>query len=105
MRLLELIENARPVPVAPGGAIGGYVILYGYSLQESTGLAGAQVNLFDGADTTGLRAIPIPLGPGMAAEDWFGPQGVHFRSGVFAQIATGAVVGSIFISDRPEGPA
>lgn len=84
--------------VRPDSKVFGYVILMGYSVAESTGGAAAELDLYDGQDATGLLALPIPLGAGQGTEDWFGPQGVHFRIGVFPVVASGAVKGSLWIA-------
>lgn len=103
MPIIEVDVARPPIPMQLGAGLGGHVVLFGYSLAEASGAAGARVDLFDGADAAGLLAIPIPLGVGMAAEEWFGPQGIHFRGGLFARVTAGAVVGSLFIMERQDG--
>lgn len=99
MSLIEVeqyFHSPFPTP-AVAGPIGGRVKLFGYSLQESTGTSPAQVNLYDSTAASGWIAVPIPLTAGQGAEDWFGPQGLTFRNGLFIAIASGSVLGSIFI--------
>lgn len=100
---VELTLARRPYPVPVLSVLGGHVILYGYSLKESTGAATAELDLYDGTSTASLLAVPITLGAGMSTEEWFGPQGVHFRNGLMPSLASGAVVGSLFIADHNPG--
>ena len=100
MTFVEVVdrhESPRPYPIPLTSVISGYVILFGYSLKESTGAASAEVDIFDGRDTTGLLALPITLAAAQSTEDWFGPQGIHFRGGLFPHVASGSVVGSFFV--------
>lgn len=83
--------------------VGGHVIVYGWSLKESTGTAAAELDLIDGTDATGLNLVPITLTAGQSTRDWLGPQGLHFRNGLFPRVASGAIVGSVWIADPPRG--
>jgi hypothetical protein len=105
MTMVEIVDGGhapRPYPIPLRGLISGHAILYGYALQESTGAAGAQVNLIDGTDTSGLIAVPVALSAGQSVRDWFGPQGVHFRSSLLPQV-TGSVIGTLFVHLVGEG--
>lgn len=95
---LELVwvPHVRPVPY--NSTLPGRIRLFGYSVKESTGAATAELDIYNGADTTGLLAIPIPLAAGQAAEDWFGPQGLHLDVGILGHVASGSVTGSLFVS-------
>jgi hypothetical protein len=91
-----LDEMPRLTPVA--STIGGLVILYGYAIKESTGNTGAEVDLYDGTDATSGTFLPLPLEPGQAVIDWFGPKGIWFRNGLFPSVPTGAVSGALFVT-------
>lgn len=103
--LWERIHRTQPRPVPFPTTTGGHVVVFGYSLAESTGAAGARVDLFSGTDATGVLALPIPLGAGMGVEEWFGPQGLWFENGLFCRLTAGAVIGSIFLVERWDGPS
>lgn len=94
---VELVLGRVPYPV-PLGSITGHVILFGFAVRETSGMAAATVDLYDGADSTGTRAVPISLNTYESTSEFFGPQGVHFRSGLYV-VTSGAVAGSIFIAD------
>jgi len=100
----------RPVyPFAYNAKLYRPVILFGYSLYETTGSATAQVNIYNGGDTGGQLVLPISLGKSQSAEDWFGPQGLIMDVGIFVNVASGTVNGSLFVhftglSRNPSGP-
>ena len=78
-------------------------ILMGWSATETTGAATAAVNLYDGADTSGVILLPIRLASGESAESWYGPGGIRFRNGVYINVASGAAQGALFYRHyRPE---
>lgn len=97
--LWERITRTQPRPVQFPATTGGHVVVFGYSLVESTGGAPARVDLFNGTDATGTLAVPIPLAPGMAAEIWYGDKGLWFENGLFCRITSGAVIGSIYMAE------
>lgn len=96
-------HKATPWPIQCTVAVGGHCVLFGYAVKESTGLAVAELDLFDGVAAFGNTFLPLPLQAGEAAIDWFGPQGVHFRGGLFPSVASGAVAGVLFIATPPWG--
>lgn len=85
-------------PVPCNVPIGGHIVLFGYAIKESTGLAAAEIDLVDGVNASGASFLPLPLQAGQAVVDWFGPKGIHFRGGLFPSIVAGAVAGQVFIS-------
>lgn len=94
---VELTTLPIPYPEPAASIIGGHVVLYGYAIKEGTGAAGAELDIYDGQDNKGLLALPISLAAGQSVRDWFGPQGLHLRGGLFS-VATGSVVGSVFVN-------
>jgi hypothetical protein len=86
------------IPVALPQTVGGYAILLGYSIYESTGSASATLLIYSGTDTKGTLAIPITLGASQSTEDWFGPQGLHMPAGIFPTVTAGTVKGSLFVA-------
>ena len=100
---IEWVHKALPWPIPCTVPVGGHVVLFGYAVKESTGLQVAELDLFDGVSVGGASFLPLPLQAGEAAIDWFGPQGVHFRGGLFPNVAAGAVAGQLFIATPPWG--
>lgn len=90
-------HKEAPWPIPVNTPVGGHVVLFGYAVKESTGLAVAEIDLFDGVSAAGASFLPLPLQAGEAAIDWFGPSGIHFRGGLFPSIVTGAVAGQLWI--------
>lgn len=71
--------------------------LVGWSLKEATGNAAAEIDLLDGTSTDGDLLAPITLSAGESTRDWFGPAGISYGAGLFAQAVTGSVVGTVWI--------
>lgn len=69
--------------------------LVGFSLRETTATAPALVRLLDGIDGDPLALIR--LAPGESVRDWYGPTGVSFINGLFAQVVAGAVEGVAYL--------
>lgn len=92
-------RGARPVPVEAGKrvrlATGGGT-LSGFALRE-TGGAAALVNLRDGADASADVVMPISFAAGESVRDWFGPNGISLYYGLFMEVVSGAVEGSVFL--------
>ena len=91
-----------PQPLGPA-AVGGLVVgpgafLFGWALAEATGAAPAVLTIFDGDSAAGHAAVPINLSAGQTIRDWFGPQGVWMRRGVFVAITVGQVSGSLWVA-------
>jgi hypothetical protein len=101
VEVVELVMGMVPYPVPAVMNYSGYAVIFGYSVKEATGSAAAELDLYGGLAANGQLWIPIPLGPGMSRENWFGPQGVHFRNGMQSVASIGAVTGSIFIASNP----
>lgn len=87
-------------PVNYNQAVGGFVLLMGFSLKETTGTAIAELDLYNGTDTSGLDVYPITLAAGQSTADNFAPGGLLFPSGLFPSVVSGSVKGSLWIKDR-----
>lgn len=72
-------------------------ILVGWSLRESTGGATAAVRLIDGGDATGQNVAAISLASGGSDHEGIGPDGPLCNQGLFLQIVSGSVEGSLWI--------
>lgn len=89
-----------PYPVQLIGTISGHVVLWGFAVVETGGVAAARVDLFDGADTTGLLALPLSLAPSESTSDGPWARGIHFRNGLVARLTSGAATGSLLVCLR-----
>jgi hypothetical protein len=72
------------------------VILKGWSATETSGSAGAAVDIYDEASHTGVPVLPVRLAAGESAEAWYGPDGILFKNGVHLNVSAGAARGSVF---------
>lgn len=88
-----------PVTATMFSVITGDVLLCGWSFKETTGSAPATVLILDGADTTGQRLIDITLLAGQSRYDDAPFPGIYCTRGVFINIGSGSVQGTIFVRD------
>lgn len=95
---VELIIDGPPSLMTVAAPATGLTVCYGYSIKESTGSAPAELDIYDGTDTTSTFYIPVTLLDGQSTSDWWGPEGILFRIGVFPHVATGSVVGVFYIA-------
>ncbi len=94
------LRGARPVQVGTGGTTrvaNTPTAVMGYALRETSGVAPAVLVLRDGSDANGDTLIPITLAAGESVRDWFGPAGVNVSAGVFADLVSGAIDGTVFL--------
>jgi hypothetical protein len=96
---LSVAASGTPTPVGgsrnPLQNVGGRLV--GYALVEATGTASAEVDFYDGANINGTLFLPITFAPNESVRDWFGPAGIQFTDGLWAQAAAGSVRGVVFI--------
>lgn len=100
-------RHASPITVAGGGSqvsIGGNHLIMGWSLRETTGAAGAVVDIFDGQDATGQILATLSLVASESTRDWLGPDGIETDIGVFVRVNSGAVSGAVWIRERERHP-
>lgn len=96
--ILEVTFGHRPYPIPLGAGVGGRPVLFGFAISESSGLAAAELDIYDGpVGGGGFLAFPITLTAGQSTDEWFGPQGILLRNGLRSTIANGAVQGSLFV--------
>lgn len=86
-------KAVRAQPIAP---IYGRCVLFGWSVRETTGAAGATVRVLNGGDATGLEVIAANLNPSGVARDWLGPQGIRTDVGIWP-VTTGTVAGTLWV--------
>jgi hypothetical protein len=81
---------------AAGSALVVFAVdLYGWSLRNMSGAAAAVIDIYDGTDASGIPVFPLVIPANVTAEAWFGPNGVHMKNGVYANVTTGEIKGSI----------
>lgn len=95
---LVIERHRRPVPVQIPNVFGGRVVVYGFAVKETTGAAPAEVQLWNQSPQGGgFDAVPITLSANESRSEWYGPHGIEFNQGLNAVLASGAVVGSVFV--------
>lgn len=77
--------------------LGGAAFLHGWSLEETTGSAGASVVLRDGTGTDGVFIVGITLLPGESTRDWLAGAGIGVRTGLFLEVVAGSVEGAAWV--------
>lgn len=70
--------------------------LFGWSFIETTGTAGAVIELREGGNDAGNLIVAIALNGGESTRDWLGLPGIRCRSGVRLVVVSGSVRGSIW---------
>jgi hypothetical protein len=91
--------------VAAGGVNGNYQLsrvdarLLGFSMRETTGAAGATIELRAGDDATADLILAIDLDPGETTREWFGPNGIEFNGGLYVVRVAGTVDGSVWLGE------
>lgn len=81
---------------ASGLVLGGQTLLGGFSITETTGAAGATVDLFDGESAGGILIARIALLAGESTRDALPYPGLHCRGGLFANVVAGAITATAF---------
>lgn len=80
--------------------LGGPGLLMGWSFLESTGAAGATVEVWDGGDTTGQLVTAISLVAGESTRDWLAGDGILLQVGLFVNVISGSVRGALWVRLR-----
>lgn len=70
--------------------------LNGWALHETTGSAAATLDIYDGLDTTGSFVARINLTAGQSVRDYFDFEGIRLVTGIFLNVISGSVGGTIF---------
>lgn len=71
-----------------------------WAFLETTGTARATIRLRDGGDANAAVIVPISLSAGESTRDWLGPQGIPCRAGVYLEVVSGSVEGSVVVAVR-----
>lgn len=81
---------------ASGIVLAGPGVLRGYSLRETTGTAPAVFRIHGGLDAFAPVIAVVSLVAGESVRDWFGESGVRTRNGLYFELVTGTVEGSVW---------
>lgn len=75
----------------------GETIVHGWSFVETTGGAGAEIQLWDGPVGTGTLVVDVTLTGGESTRDWLAGAGIGTSSDLTAHVVSGSVGGSVWI--------
>jgi hypothetical protein len=94
-------ELTRPVvlnfPAASAVIAGFYGCVLWHSSVESTGSASAEYSLWDGSNTSGPLLMDITLTASQSTRDYIHKHHLPFRSGLYFDLVSGAVRGSMAV--------
>lgn len=89
------------VPVVATGTsrklLSGSGVVLSWNWAEPTGTAAGGVQLYDGGDTTGVPILHVRLAQGTSESGDAGPYGVPFDVGLYADVTTGEVDGTVVV--------
>ena len=88
---------ALDLPGASAMLLGGRCLVLGVAIGESTGAATAKARIRDGTAVTGTRLVPFTLAANESVRDWFGDFGFVYEQGVFFELVSGTVEGSVLV--------
>jgi hypothetical protein len=95
-----MIPAARPIPIGPTTqdvvVASGLTLVTGWSFAESTGSAPAEIVLFDGSSPSGAFIAIITLNANESTRDLIPEPFLAAMSGLYLEVQSGAVVGSIW---------
>lgn len=91
-----MLNTATPKTFAAGALVPNFGIYAGFSLRETAGAA-AVVRLWDNASAASGTPIAVVNLPASTSKDVFFAPGVRFANGLFAEVVSGAVEGSVYI--------
>lgn len=69
----------------------------GWSFKEVTGSAPAEIQIFDGNNNQTVPYAFITLNAGQSMRDFCPTPGLFFRQGLFVQLVSGVVTGSVWV--------
>lgn len=95
------LPPARTLPIATttasGLLVGGASILTFYGFTETTGAAGAEVELIDGDGTSGAVIVNVTLQQGESTRDLIPAPCLNVRTGLYLHVVSGSIKGSVWI--------
>lgn len=93
-KILPVVLDAAPLQ-----AFGGMIILRGWALLNPNPAASVQVVMYDGTNNTGTPIAVVDLLPSESTREWFSDGGIAVESGLYIEVGSDVVGGSIFYSD------
>lgn len=98
--MLEAPEyHHRAYGVPFGSFVGGRVLVMGFAVEETTGVATARAVIFDGTDQTSTTFYPIRLQPNESTAETFPDGGWECRIGALSVVTSGSVAGLLLVKD------
>lgn len=90
----------KVVPFTGSGAIVDRAgVYFGFAVRE-TGAASASFNIYAGTDNTGVLLDPVRLNANETSGDFYGPQGLEAPIGIYVELVSGTIVGSVRVEAR-----
>lgn len=91
--------TAVPIPVTTTSRLiySRPTVVMGWAFVETTGTANATVYLRNGRDAGGTLVVPISLLSAQSTRDYLSPAGVYCDSGIYLQVISGSVTGSVWV--------
>ncbi len=95
-----MLPPARTRPIATTTTdlllVGGASILTFYNFTETTGGAGAEIELYDGEAATGARIVSVTLTGGESTRDLIPKPGLGCYVGLFLHVVSGSIKGAVW---------
>jgi hypothetical protein len=88
---VEAVSADESISLAPAN-------YYGFSFRETSGSASATVRIYDGDTATGALLDAVQLSAGESAREFY-PGGIRAQEGVYVDVVSGAVEGSVRVED------
>lgn len=102
-----LVRHLHLIPIATTTAskqlVNTHCRLIGYNLAETTGSAGAVIDLYDGHDTGGVFVAEIDLVKATSVTQELNIYGWPITAGLYLSVASGSVKGSVTIMYYQDG--
>ena len=83
---------------AAGQVVTGSGRLAGLALAETTGTAAAKVRIHDGVGAGAPLLFTVDLAANESVRDFFNGQGLAFTAGIYVELVSGAIEGSVFLA-------
>ncbi len=93
-----MLGNARAIALTGSDQVvsANPSLLYGFAIRETSGSATAVVKIYDNASAASGTMIPVSLTASQSAREWWN-DGLRFPNGVYVDVVSGAVEGSVFV--------